>query len=222
MNRHGIWLCALLLFGCGGPQDKPSVNLYTAMQRGDLHQIERHIAWGSDLNQTLPGGLPPLHMAAAEGHLVIARLLVKHGATLDGPDGAGRTPLFQALRHGRTPVAGLLLKMGAKLDANAMLWLLLEDQGLDRDSLGLLLEQGADINQRRNGATPLGAAIALNNLDLVKVLVRAGANVDLPDAEGRTPLQQATERGNADIIRHLSRQGASTPPRASGLGYGHP
>ena len=65
--------------------------------------------------------------------------------------------------------------------------------------------------------TPLYGAVASNNLDAVKVLIEAGANVDQADdiresiRSGEffdTPLQTAVENGNLEIVKELIKAGA--------------
>jgi ankyrin repeat protein len=213
MTMQSFWTAFLILFlsACSGPAEQPSISLYLALERGDLNQVERHIRWGSDLNAPLPGGQLPLHMAAAAGRPAISRILIKHGANIESLNQAGHSALFSALSNGRTQVAQLLLKQGARLDANRMLRKLLHQQTLDRDALAWLRAQGAMLDHLDKGQSLLGDAIRLNNLELVKRLVRAGADVNLAENSGLTPIQIATDLGNKDIIRHLATRGAGVP-----------
>ena len=43
--------------------------------------------------------------------------------------------------------------------------------------------------------------------EIVRLLVRAGANVNLADRDGVTPLQHAKRRGFADMVRILEVKG---------------
>ncbi|MBU0498645.1 MAG: ankyrin repeat domain-containing protein [Gammaproteobacteria bacterium] len=209
--RIPLILFLLALLSACGEVDKPSVGLYLAMQRGDLDQIERHIHWGADLNQPLPGGKPPLHMAAGAGRLAITRILLKQGADPAILDDEGQTALYRALESGRTQVADILVKNGARLDATPLLLTLVELQIKDRDVIAFLAERGADLNAPGGkGMTPLTQAIQDDNRVLVKQLIHAGADVNRPDAQGNRPLAVATQRGNRDIIRLLGREGATT------------
>ena len=52
----------------------------------------------------------------------------------------------------------------------------------------ILLERGADVNaQNRYGITPLLVALDINNLEIVEMLLQAGAKLDLKDSEGTSP-----------------------------------
>ncbi|CAN0141621.1 unnamed protein product, partial [Chrysoparadoxa australica] len=55
----------------------------------------------------------PLHRAAKEGHLEIARLLVEKGAEVNAKGDAEWTPLHCSSFHGNLEVVQLLLNVGA-------------------------------------------------------------------------------------------------------------
>jgi len=71
-----------------------------------------------------------------------------------------------------------------------------------------LKHQGADLNAVEQGATPLTAATAHNQLDAVRTLVTLGARIDLPDAQGNTPLSHALRNDNPAIGQMLMQLGA--------------
>ena len=82
----------MLLLSCTRPEP-PTINLYRAIQAGDLNQIKRHLYHDTDINQSDREGQMPLHVAAERGRLVISRLLIEHGAELDARNRSGRTAL---------------------------------------------------------------------------------------------------------------------------------
>jgi ankyrin repeat protein len=208
-----VVLAALLLAGCNEPAH-PTVNLYRAVQIGDLDQIRRHIYWRTDLNQADPRGDFPLHVAARAGQVNIARDLAEHGASLVSLDSAGHTPLELALLHGKTQVAAMLLDKGAPLDAQATLVALVQAGVSDRDSVELLIRRGADLNRPDpEGRAPLHLAVSLGHLESVKRLLLRGADLNLPDGTGKTPLALAREldsriRTRAHIQKILEQSGA--------------
>ena len=203
-----LLLLTLLLTACGKP-DKPTMGLYPAIHRGDINQIERHIKWGTDINQVDADGRRPLHVAAAQGEYVIARMLVKAGAEIDAPDRDGHSPLYVAIMASRPRVAELLAKLGASYDPDQLLDAVVERGLSQRDVIRLLVAWGANLNRRRaDGSTPLIRAIRAGNRVLVKNLVQQGADVNLADATGNSPLAIATKVGNQEIVRLLRRNGA--------------
>ncbi len=208
-------LSVLVFAACGEPPP-PTINLYRAIQGGDLDQIKRHIHWGTDINQTDPQGEQPLHVAARRGRLIIARELLENGADPNATNRAGETPLQVALVAGKTQLAGVLLEAGATGDPQALLFVLVRAGVDDRDSLVLLTERGADVNAKdQSGTTPLHIAVGDGRRRLTKRLIDLGADVNAPDGSGRTPLSIATEKGNRHIVDLLRRFGAGAEPITS-------
>jgi len=69
-----------------------------------------------------------------------------------------------------------------------------------------LLEQGCDINHANinGGNTPLHIAALNNHLEVVQLLLRWGAKIDVRNNDGHTPADLATQHGHdaiADAIR---------------------
>lgn len=214
-------LVVFALFGlvaCSEPPE-PTVNLYRAVEVGDLDQVKRHLYWDTDINQPEDRGALPLHIAARLGRLTIARELVEHGADLEATDADGHTPLETALIAGRTQLAEMLIEHGASFDAQVMLFTLVRQGVSDRDVIEFLDERGANLNARDEaGLTPLHRAAAAGRLELATRLIRAGVDVNRQDAQGRTPLSIALEARNRDIIELLRQNGAL----ANGAGRSEP
>ena len=95
-----------------------------------------------------------------------------------------------------------------------------------KDNLGaeIMLKQGADPNGRdyqvdcvggMEPDTPLVVAATTGNLEMVKVLLEAGANPNIPVSEGITSLLVAVEHDRADIAELLLKHEAD--PNLKGL-----
>ncbi|MBK1700701.1 ankyrin repeat domain-containing protein [Thiococcus pfennigii] len=203
-------ICLVALLACSAPQE-PTVNLFRAVELGDLDQVERHLYWDTDLEETDAAGDRPLHIAAQQGRIAIARALVRHGADLSARDGDGHTPLEVALIRGRTQLAEMLIDEGAPLAAQDMLFRLVREGVSDRDSLAFLVERGADLDARdADGLAPIHRAVADGRLELTTRLIRAGIDINRHDEAGRTPLAIALTNGDRDIIALLRQFGAQT------------
>jgi ankyrin repeat protein len=188
---------------------------------------------GSSVERAGQGGWTPLHLAVAECQGDIVRLLVGAGADLTARTEHHRTPLHVALES-CPDLVPLLVELGAALDAPSAAYLddadrlaahLDDGAGLTDPVSGvdllwwaafggaasaaeLLLQRGADVN---GGA--LYAAASGSRLELVRLLLGAGADVDRRDPDtGRTALHAAVAAGPAgdapEIVRVLLRAGA--------------
>ena len=202
-------LLALLLSACGAP-DRPTVSLYLAVQRGDIDQVERHLHWGTDINQPFPDGRYPLQDAAEKGRIILLKLLLKSGAKVDVTDAAGMTALQLAVLGGRTRTAEELLKAGATLDASALLLQAAKAGVQDRDVVRFLKTHGADLDRAdEDGDTALIIATASGNHRLVHHLVEQGADVNRRNREGLSALDIAQRNDATDLQQFLLRNGAT-------------
>ncbi|XP_053099442.1 protein phosphatase 1 regulatory inhibitor subunit 16B isoform X2 [Hemicordylus capensis] len=82
-----------------------------------VDDITEMVATGQDLNRTDVQGATLLHIAAANGYLHAAEILLDHGARLDLKDWDGWEPLHAAAFWGHMQMAELLVSHGASLSA---------------------------------------------------------------------------------------------------------
>jgi len=74
--------------------------------------------------------------------------------------------------------------------------------GAPPEEIEKLLKEGWDPNVRNQDAiTPASIAAERNDLEVLKLLIAWGANVDLPDMAGYTPLTYAQLNENAEMIK---------------------
>ncbi len=205
-------LALLFAVACSEPAE-PTIGLYRAMHAGDLDQVKRNLYWGADVEQPGPEGERPLHVAAAAGRYVLVKLLLEEGADVDAPNGDGQSPLYVALMARRSRVAQELVAAGAQFEPSALLRELALNNVGDRDAIGFLLAQGADINQTdANGDNALHLAVSRGYRVVVKHLINAGADVNAVNGAGATPLAIALEGGSSEIVDMLQRNGAVSAP----------
>lgn len=204
-----IILSVFVVYGCAEP-DKPTIGLYIAIKRGDIDQIERHIHWGTDINQVNIDGQTPLHESARAGRMIVAKLLMKNGADLNKLNRDGKTVLYVALQNGRTQLADLLIKQfSAKLDATSALFDVVKDNVTDRDVFRFLVQNDASFNSHNeDGDTPLIIAIKNEQRLAVKHLIANNADVNFAHTNGQLPLDVARRINNQSLINLLIKNGA--------------
>ena len=80
----------------------------------------------------------------------------------------------------------------------------------DRASAMKQIARKADVNQpsAEDGSTPLLWAVHTSDAELVKTLLRAGADVKAANAFGLTPMREAATNGNVEILKALLDAGA--------------
>ena len=108
MKQLLITIAAVLLVGCG-----PSVDIHEAARTGNIEAVRQHLAAGVDVNANL-GETTSLNVAAFEGHIEIAELLIAKSADLNARNHWNNTPLGSAIRNDLNAMADLLRKHGAK------------------------------------------------------------------------------------------------------------
>ena len=163
---------------------------------------------GADIDAKDNKRRAPLFYACDSGALDVVKVLVRAGA-----DDGGGTCLAHAASCGRTETVRYLVGL-PEVDVNhqnadncfhntalqeAVLW-------KQTDVAQVLIDAGADIDTQTNcnlSRSPLHTACILGTLDVVKMLVEAGAGVRATDTKGRTCLHVAACCGYTETVRYL-------------------
>jgi uncharacterized protein len=159
--------------------------------------------------------LPPLVRAAASGDLPAVRAVLDAGTDVGDSDQDGWTALHAAATRRHPEAVEALPAAGADPNAtNDGFSVLLNAAGPgDAASVRLLLQAGATVRARHPsyGWTPLSRAAEWCNIDVVQLLVSAGA-----DVEENAPLIAAAESGCDACVEVLLAAGATPPARRDG------
>ena len=175
--------------------------LHVAVQNHHADMAGRLLAAGASAEVMDGSGERPLHQATRSGDTGMVEVLLSHGALVDGRDRHyGQTALMIAVREEHIPLARRLLEAGA--DVNAQGFAGEEHRRVLPGEVPVGTSQGVGIN--RSGLpdrgmrypitgmkTPLLYATRQGNLELTRLLVDAGADIELADANGITPLINA-------------------------------
>ncbi|XP_060820701.1 transient receptor potential channel pyrexia-like isoform X2 [Bombus pascuorum] len=126
-----------------------------------------------------------VQLAAWRGNIELLQLLYENGADINATDKIGRCALFHAAHHGNCEVVNWLLEHGAFTENRV---------GVDScykntRSPSNLCFIGRNLPTPECwGRTPMHQAVKNNHAAVVKILVEAGADVNVKDERGITPL----------------------------------
>ena len=165
------------------------------------------------IDQQRDDGNTPLHIAAREDHLAIARLLLQKGAKSNLKNRSRHTPLGVACVEGNETIVRLLLDKGAEPtprspDFDQLLNLAAE--GGNEATVRLLLDMGArpTVPHKKRNWTALHLAARAENEAIVELLIERGADVAAKaGANHQTPLHCAA--GDSAISKLLIDNGAN-------------
>lgn len=81
------------------------------------------------------------------------------------------------------------------------------------------IELGADVNKESEHGSPLFRAVGHGNVETIKVLIDAGADLNAKHEFNRTPLNWAIANGNLEVVKVLMEAGAKSPYTPSNEEY---
>ena len=169
----------------------------------------------------------PLHEAARQGMVELARDLVAQGADLHarlrpasrgvsvpGED-RGITPFLLAVTGGHVEMMQLLITLGADpqdQDTRGAGAVLLATRSRSFEAVRLLVELGIDVNVAPpSRPTALHTAIRFGEDETVEYLAAHGADFTARDQNGRTPLEEAEFEAPTHTIELMRRLAAAQP-----------
>ncbi|XP_073507998.1 ankyrin repeat domain-containing protein 26 isoform X3 [Phyllobates terribilis] len=194
-------------------KEKELSKVHRAASSGDVAKI-RQLLHKQDVNQVDKENRTPLHLACANGHLDVVKLLVENKAKLNACDNDNRSPVMKAIQCQHEACATVLLEHRADpnvVDINENAALHLAALIPSMPIAVQLLEHGANINAiNKDGCTPLILAITENHQEMVELLVKEGADLNLWDNNGRTPLMIAASNGHISLVKYLLQNNADS------------
>lgn len=176
-----LWASPALI---AAPPPTPAQDLlFDAARLGRADLVPAFVAQKADLNAYNAQGFTPLILAAYHGHLDMVEALI----------GAGANACLADQNQGNTAQMGVAFRGGDAIAAR-------------------LLKAGCDVNIRnRAGQTALMMATLFDRAVQVDLLLAAGADPTLADAQGRTAAAIATAQGHDAIRAKLQARSQRTP-----------
>jgi protein-L-isoaspartate(D-aspartate) O-methyltransferase len=198
---------------------KNGLELITAAENNGVEAVKALLNRGAYIHAQDKEGRCALVAAAYRNHLEIAELLIAAGADVNMKDNTLQSAyLISTCEVGdNTELLKKTLKAGADVYAtdsyNGTGLIRAADRGFV-EIIRELLKTDIRVNHVNNlGWTALLEAIILGDggsrhTEIVRLLVEAGADVNLPDKDGVTPLTHAKKKNFTEIVKILDNTGA--------------
>jgi len=232
--RHGSIEIVQLLLKNGAQvevatDDHGWTPLYEAIRDNRPDVVRLLLEHGANKNTRLHSGFDAINEACHRGHHEIARILIENGARPDSKAPHGMTPLLEASMRSDGAWMRWLLDWDAGVRTD-----LQDNDGRDAvwhaangghiDTLSALLDHGREgdksvpqwkrvpVNTMSNeGWTPLGCAAHRNHYECVRMLLDAGAEMDIHQGHGSgyTALAEASHHGHVKVVQLFADRGAN-------------
>ncbi|TDH09628.1 hypothetical protein EPR50_G00088080 [Perca flavescens] len=205
-----------------------------ACSAGDREEVAALLRQGADINHANIDGLTALHQACIDENAEMVQFLVESGSDVNRGDNEGWTPLHAAASCGFIQIAKYLIEHGAHVGAvnsegelpldvateDAMVRLLkgeIKKQAIDvdnarkeeervmlQDAMAVLAGGGTLTPHPNTKATALHVAAAKGYIEVLKVLLQCGVDVDSRDIDGWTPLHAGAHWGQEEVCSLLA------------------
>ncbi|QXZ10583.1 ankyrin repeat domain-containing protein [Comamonas sp. Y33R10-2] len=229
-----VMTAAALLSACSSPsQAQPKVSkedvllinakslngqLLDAARTGDADKVQQLLAQGAevDAHEWLLTDTPLL-LAVRGNHVPVARLLLMNGANPNFQNVIDDSAFLLAGALGRTELVRLMLSHGANLKITNRFGGTALIPACERghvQTVQVLIAAGVDVNHvNRLGWTCLMEAVVLSQVGpehqaIIRALIEAKADLNLPDKNGVTALAHARQRNQTEVVHLLQAAGA--------------
>ncbi|XP_053719082.1 protein phosphatase 1 regulatory subunit 12A isoform X3 [Synchiropus splendidus] len=195
----------LRMLGRGADINYANVDGLTALHQAciddNVDMVTFLVEHGAGINQPDNEGWIPLHAAASCGYLDIAEYLISQGANVGVVNSEGETPLdiaeeeaMEELLQNEINRQGVDIEAARKEEERVML----------RDARQWVNSgQIQDTRHAKSGGTALHVAAAKGYVEVLKLLIQAGYDVNIKDYDGWTPLHAASHWGKEEACRIL-------------------
>lgn len=232
--RRGNPMLIKLLADAGGRIDIADIHgqlpIHFAANTGHWGAIQFQLLRGIEINAADLEGRTPLFFTMKNGFFMASRNLLRHGATFATHDGLGHTPIdmFQSFLDAYSPVLFAMPDPEKERFARyCTLQLYARNAWTEEAARNAELGKTASMEAFLScyptmvsrcflGETPLHRAVRAGHLDIVRLLVKLGADVNMNahTPEGYTPLHEAARNGHTEVAAYLIESGASPLQKA--------
>ena len=211
-----LCLLAMVVPGCSATAGSVDARLRDAAARGDAAAVRAAVEDGADLESRDGQGRTALLLATHGNHVDAARELIEAGADVNAKDAMQDSAYLYAGARGLDDILALTLAHGADLRSTNRYGGTALIPAAERGHVATvrtLLRAGVAVDHvNRLHWTALLEAILLGDggprhVQIVQLLLDAGANPDLADGAGVTPLMHARQRGYTHIETLLRQAG---------------
>ena len=205
--------------------EKGMTPLMLASQAGHVDLVAKLIERGASRNVQSNSGDTALIYATKENKINCVQKLIELGANVNIQGGNGQTALMHATRNEDGNCLEALLEGGANTDITDHDGYTTLARAIERDSLvsvDKLIRAGVDVDYAfsvdkliraginvnytsREHITPLSVAAVIGQVDIVKKLIKAGADLNVG---ALTPLYLAANEGHIGCVKELIQAGA--------------
>lgn len=185
-----------------------TTDFLTAVKEGNLPLVEQMAArYPVLVTAKAPSGISAVMLATYFGESAVAEYLIQHGAILD---------IFDAAATGQVNRVRQLTSEDPT-QANAYSVDGFQPLGLASffghfDVVEYLLQSDAEVNSpSRNSqqVMPLHSSVAGRHLEVSRILLERGADVNAKQADDFSPLHEAVQNGQVEMVQLLLRHGAN-------------
>lgn len=178
--------------------------LHLAAQDGHIDIVELLLQIDACVNVKNRHGFTPFHLAVKGGHIYITSILLNNGAHINTELG-GATALHLKTAEGNLDFVKLLVEKGADVNIKTKAGLTPIHVAILYDHVNILkvlLDGDAKLNEAGEQAV-LALAVRNKNINMVRILVKAGANMLIDNRNGTTVLHHSVCTGQVDLVKLL-------------------
>nr|XP_060631461.1 transient receptor potential cation channel subfamily A member 1 [Anolis sagrei ordinatus] len=188
--------------------------LHWATKKNQIESVKLLLRGGANPNILNSNMMAPLHLAVQSLRNELVKIFVEHTTTDVNLEGeSGNTPITIACYKDNSEALKLLIENGAKIcKGNSMGWMPVHAAAFSgaKVCMEILIKRGEElgyshenhINFTNNGkCTPLHLAVQSGDLEMIKMCIEYGAQIDLKQNDKCTALHFAATQGATEILK---------------------